>query len=221
MNLFDDTGSDALEEAGKVYGVVVGVVSNIDDDEKLGRVKVDLPWREEEGGDETPWARIATLMAGNNRGSWFLPEVGDEVLVAFENGEIEHPFIIGALWNGKDKPPGDTGGGKNNIRKITSRSGHEIVLNDDAEGKKEKVEIKTKAGHKIVLDDSSGGEKIEISDKTGKNKLVMDSTANAVSIESGMEIKLKSTKIAVEASGALDLKTDGILTLKGSLVKIN
>lgn len=221
MTLFDESNSDTIEETGKIYGVVVGVVSNTKDDEKLGRVKVDLPWREEEGGDETPWARVATLMAGNNRGSFILPEVGDEVLVAFENGEVEHPFIIGSLWNGKDKPPEKNADGKNNIRKITSRSGHEIIFNDDSEGKKEKLEIHTKAGHKVVLDDTSGGEKIEIVDKSGSNKIVIDTMKKAMAVESGMEIKIKSTKIAVEASGSLDLKTDGILTIKGSLVKIN
>lgn len=240
MSLVDLLSNDRENPEGKIQGVAVGIVTDIKDPEKMGRVKISLPWRGEEG--QSYWARVATFMAGNERGSFFLPEVHDEVLVAFDRGDIDHPYVIGALWNGKDKPPETNEDGKNNIRKITSRSGHEFIFDDNAEEKKEKVEIHTnaghtvlmddaqgkekidiqsKAGHKIVLDDASGGEKIEIADKSGSNKIVIDTMKKAIAVESGMEIKIKSTKIAVEASGTLDLKASGILTIQGSLVKIN
>jgi len=219
MNLLDALSRDE-EESGKIYGVVVGVVSNTEDEEGLGRVKVDLPWRGE-AGDESHWARVATLMAGNGRGSFFIPDVRDEVLVAFEHGDIEHPYIIGALWNGVDKPPESNADGKNNIRKIKSRSGHEIIFNDDDTAKKEKIEIHTKAGHKVVLDDSSGQEKIEIIDKTGSNKISIDSVQNSINIESAMQLKIKANVVEIEGTSSLTLKSNAALMIQGLPVKIN
>ena len=220
MSLLDALNRDQREENGKIYGVVVGVVSNTKDEEGWGRVKVDLPWRGE-GGDESHWARVATLMAGNGRGTFFLPEVGDEVLVAFDHGDVNHPYVIGALWNGVDKPCETNADGKNNIRKIRSRSGHEIVFNDDTEQKQEKVEIKTNAGHRIVLNDSAGQEKIEIVDKTGSNKIGIDSVQKSISIESAMQLKIKANVVEIEGTSSLTLKSNAVLTIQGLPVKIN
>ncbi|HEY9664289.1 MAG TPA: phage baseplate assembly protein V, partial [Allocoleopsis sp.] len=167
MSLYELLKTESTQIGAKMEGVFIGIVTNNKDPEGLGRVKVKFPAREGEG--ESYWARIATLMAGQARGTFFLPEVNDEVLVAFEQSNINHPYILGCLWNGEDKPPDKNEDGKNNIRTIRSRSGHQITFNDDADGKKEKLEIQTKGGHRIVLDDASGSEKIEIKDKTGKN----------------------------------------------------
>jgi len=111
-----------------IHGVVVGIVTNNKDPEDLGRIKVNFPWRGIQ--DESIWARIATLMAGQDRGSYFLPEIGDEVLVSFEHGDIHQPYVIGSLWNGQDKPPETNSDGKNNNRLIKSRSGHKFIFND-------------------------------------------------------------------------------------------
>jgi uncharacterized protein involved in type VI secretion and phage assembly len=253
-------GQEGLEDQ-HVYGVVIAVVTSNQDPEGLGRIKINFPWRGEK--DESYWARIASPMAGNERGMVFYPEVDDEVLVAFEHGEINQPYVIGALWNGKDKPPETNSDGKNNIRMIKSRSGHEIIFNDDdssgkekieinTKGKhqillddtsgqekieisskgehkillddssgKEKIEISTKGKHKILLDDSSGQEKIEIADKTGSNKIKIDSNQNSIDIESAMKLKIKSNMIEIEGTASLTLKSDADLTIKGSIVKIN
>lgn len=220
MNMFDmSQASEDQETGGKIKGVGVGVVTNNKDPQGMGRVKVRFPWRENQ--DESHWARIATLMAGKDRGSFFLPEVGDEVLVAFEREDIRHPYVIGGLWNGQDKPPETNSDGKNNIRKIKSRSGHEIIFNDDQEAKKEKVEIHTKAGHKVVLDDAAGSEKIEVRDKSGSNFIVIDSVQNSVTIESTAQLKIKSQKIDIEAGATMTLKASGALTIQGAIVKIN
>jgi uncharacterized protein involved in type VI secretion and phage assembly len=160
-------------------------------------------------------------MAGKERGSFFLPEVNDEVLVAFEKQDVRFPFVLGVLWNGQDKPPETNSDGKNNIRKITSRSGHEIIFNDNHEQKKERIEIHTKAGHQIVLDDAAGSEKIEIKDKTGANSIVIDSTKNSMALESTLDLTIKSQKISIEAGAALTLKAGATLTVQGTLVKIN
>jgi uncharacterized protein involved in type VI secretion and phage assembly len=214
---------DALREddksVGKVLGVVAGIVTDNQDPDGLGRVKVKFPWLSD--NNETDWARISTLMAGGERGSFFLPEVEDEVLVAFEHGNINRPYVIGALWNAVDKPPETNSDGKNNIRKIRSRSGHEIIFDDNKSDGQEKVEIHTKAGHKIVLDDSIGQEKIEIVDKTGSNSIVIDSVQNSIAISASLQVKIKAAVVEIEADSMLTIKAGAILTLQGSLVKIN
>jgi uncharacterized protein involved in type VI secretion and phage assembly len=199
------------EESTK--GVAVAVVTNNQDPEKLGKIKVKYPWRNTE--DESYWARIMTFMAGNDMGGYFLPEVGDEVLVAFENGDIDHPIILGLLWSGKMKPPETNSDGKNNRRLIKSRS-----------------------GHLIILDDKNGSEKIEVIDKSGKNLLRIDTATNTIEITSNQDIKLKapngkisldclqlemkaSTSAKLEANASLDLKATGNTTLKGAMVMIN
>lgn len=204
MSLVDLLNEDSEDQSGQIQGVVIGIVTDNKDPEEMGRVKISFPWRGET--DQSEWARVATLMAGNDRGLFFLPEVEDEVLVAFDRGEMRHPYVVGTLWNGVDKPPETNTDGKNNIRKIKSRSGHEIIFTDDHEQKKEKVEIHTNAGHKILLDDSSGEEKIEIVDKTGNNKMIFDSAQNSINIESAMQLKIKADVVEIEGTSSINLK---------------
>ena len=219
MNMLDIFQDSREARENRIWGVVIGIVTNNQDPDAMGRVKVRFPWRDD--GDESYWARIATLMAGDDRGCFFLPEVGDEVLVAFDHGDIHHPYILGALWNGVDTPPETNADGKNNIRKIKSRSGHEIIFDDNQEQMKEKIEVHTKAGHKILLDDSAGQEKIEIVDKTGSNSIKIDSVQNSITIESAMQLKLKSQMIEIESGTMMSIKAGATLTIQGALVKIN
>jgi uncharacterized protein involved in type VI secretion and phage assembly len=160
----------------KIYGVVAGIVMNNKDPDKMGRVKVKIP--RISGDEESNWARIVSFMGGKERGAFFLPEVDDEVLVAFEYGDINMPYIIGSLWNGIDKPPEENANGKNNIRIIKSRS-----------------------GHIIKLDDTENNEKIEIVDKTEKNIIILDTKNNTISIKSDKDIELSAPngKISFEA----------------------
>ncbi len=204
----------------RITGVVVGIVTNNQDPDGNGRVRLNFPWRGGEEG-ESYWARVASLMAGNERGIVFFPEVGDEVLVTFEQGDINHPYIIGALWNGTDRPPETNSDGNNNIRKIKSRSGHEIIFNDDDQAGQEKIEIHTNSGHQIVLDDSTGQEKIEIVDKTGNNKITIDSVQNSINMESAMQLTIKSNIVEIEGTSSLTLKSSAVLTIQGMPVKIN
>ncbi|MGB3368197.1 MAG: phage baseplate assembly protein V, partial [Acidaminobacteraceae bacterium] len=135
MNSF--SGSDINQH--KIYGVMVGEVTNIQDPDKIGRVKVKMHDLYEDL--ETDWIRVVSLYAGKDRGNFFLPEVGDEVLISFKNGNIDTPFVIGSLWNLTDKPPEENSDGKNNIKMLKTRSGHTVTL-DDTEGK-ENINIKT------------------------------------------------------------------------------
>lgn len=218
MSILDALGNGD-KAVGKIYGIACGIVTNNKDPEKLGKLKIKFPWLSDD--NETDWIRMTTLMGGGGRGGFFLPEVGDEVLVAFEHGDINRPYVIGALWNGVDKPPEDNSDGQNNIRKITSRSGHEIVFNDDDTAKQEKIEIHTKAGHKIVLDDSADQEKIEIIDKSKNNKVVIDSFQNSINIESAMKLSIKANIVEIEGTTSLTLKSNSVLTIQGLPVKIN
>jgi len=138
-------------DRGRIYGAVVGVVSNIDDPNSMGRVKVRFPWLKED--DESRWARLVSFMAGPNRGAVFRPEVGDEVLVVFEHGDMRFPYVLGAVWNGKDAMPSERGSdSSNDVRVIKSRSGHTLVFDDTAGG--EKVTIKDKNGNTLELSSS-------------------------------------------------------------------
>jgi uncharacterized protein involved in type VI secretion and phage assembly len=201
------------EGDGRFFGVTVGVVTNNQDPDNLGRVKVKFPWLSDE--DESHWARVLTPMAGNDRGLYFLPEVDDEVLVAFEHGRAEFPYVLGALWNGKDKAPESNDDGKNNMRTLKSRS-----------------------GHIIRLDDTDGSEKIEILDKSGKNSVVISTADNTITVAadaditvqsgsgklilSGNGIEIKSqTDVKIEASANMDLEAGGQMNVKGSMVNIN
>lgn len=209
MSLFDQ------EQRGDnhIYGVVVGQVTDNKDPQHLGRVKLKFPWWSD--SDKSNWARIANFMAGSERGAFFLPEVGDEVLVAFEHGNINRPYVIGALWNGKAKPPADNADGKNNLRFIKSRS-----------------------GHIIRLDDTENAEKIEIIDKTGDNSITIDSKENTITIESAKDVVIQAPQgrisldaqnieitstadTKVEAETTLDIKASANLTIKGQMVNIN
>ncbi|HII02545.1 TPA: phage tail protein [Methanosarcinaceae archaeon] len=197
----------------RIFGVVVALVTDNKDEEEQGRVKIKFPWMGDEAGEA--WARLATLMGGKDRGMVFYPEVDDEVLVVFEQGNINYPYVIGALWNGKDKPPEKNSDGKNNIKMIKSRS-----------------------GHTIIIDDKEGKEKIEIIDKSKKNKICIDSSKKKISMEcegdielsaakgkvsiKAKEIEIKSSSSAkIEASAGMDLKASGIMKIKGSMVNIN
>ena len=212
----------------QIPGVVLALVKSTKDPDGLGRVQITFPWRGTEEDEELHWARLATIMAGNERGTFFYPDVDDEVLVAFEHGDIDSPYIIGALWNNQDKPPEENSEGENNIKMI-----------------------KTRSGHTIKLDDTDGSEKIEIIDKTEENKISIDSANNKISIEcsgdiellasdgkiiiDATEIEIKSSitvkakdieikpsgKVKIEASGQMDLKTSATMNIKGSAVNIN
>lgn len=131
----------------RTYGVVTAEVIDRDDGEGQGRVKVRYPWM----GDDSDgyWAPVATLMSGGGRGAWFMPEVGDEVLCAFDQGETAHPFIVGFLWNGEQRPP-ETDPQR---RVIRSRNGHEIALHDPdpAQGDTGSVEVADAHGNRVKL----------------------------------------------------------------------
>ncbi len=184
---------DREERDSKIYGVVSAIVTNNKDEDGMARVKVKFPWLAEE--DESYWARIVTFMAGNERGSYFIPEVDDEVLVAFENGDINYPYILGSLWNGKDKPHEKNEDGKNDLRVFKSRS-----------------------GHKVIFDDKKDSEKITIIDKTEKRKIVFDVKEKLIEIkneEADGKIKIYSkSDIEIKGDAKIDIIAKDNITIK-------
>lgn len=211
--MIPDERQDAATGIG---GVVVGTVADNDDPQGMGRVKVTFPWRETD--DESHWARTATPMAGSDMGMYFLPEVGDEVLVAFEHGDMRFPYVVGSLWNGSQKPP-QQNEGNNDVRMVRSRSGHEVVLDDAAQ--EGKVEIATNAGNTITLDDSTGSEKITIEDSGGTNALTFDAVSGTLSIEGGTKLELTATNIEIKGDANVSVEASGVLELKGAMIKLN
>jgi uncharacterized protein involved in type VI secretion and phage assembly len=218
--------------------VWAAVVTDNVDPEKLGRVKVTYPWRDAD--DESYWARVAVPMAGPERGTYFLPEVDDEVLVAFENGDIHYPYVLGALWNGTDKPPEDNASEANDVRVIRSRSGHELSFDDadgaskvelttggghrlvldDADGAST-VELATAGGHRLTMDDTAGSESITMADKSGANRVVLDTATSAVEVSAGGTLTVSAPVLELSGDGNVTVEAGGILTLKGGMVMIN
>lgn len=173
---------------GRWYGVYPALVSDIKDPDGQGRVKVTLPWSPDTGGGRyDTWARLATFMGGNNRGSWFIPDVSDEVLVAFEAGDPRRPYVVGALWNGRDRAPESMDGAGNNFKKVLrSRNGVKITL-DDQDGQ-EKLILETPGGQKVTLKDGPGT--VE----------VVDSNGNSVKLEPAGITVTASAKVTINAS---------------------
>lgn len=195
-------------------GVVPALVTNNNDPEKVGRVKLKYPWLDDQL--ESNWARVVGVGAGNGRGIYDLPEVNDEVLVAFEYGDFNRPYVIGGLWNKKDKPPEDVvQGGKVEKRIIKTREGHIIRLTDDAAGQKIEI-IDCKNGTTITLD--ANAKKLEIKNQGGINietqgNMTLKATGS-LNIESTGALTVKSSSTAkVEASATMDIK--------GAIVNIN
>ena len=198
--------------SSKIYGVITGIVTNNQDPDELGRVKIKIP--RISGEDESNWARVISFMAGKDRGAFYLPEVDDEVLVAFECGNINMPYIIGSLWNGEDVPPETNSDGENNIRIIKSRSGHIIKL-DDTDGE-EKIEIVDKSENNMIIIDTKN-EKISIK----SNKDIEISAPNGTIIMDAKDIEITSSASTKIEASSVDLEASGNTNIKGATVNIN
>jgi hypothetical protein len=228
-HLLKDQGGAAGN--GRIYGVVVGIVTNNSDPSQLGRVKVMLPHLGASPPAESNWCRMISFggggLPGMGSGIYYIPEVGDEVLVAFEHGDPNYPYVLGTLWNQIAMPPPPTGGAFLMGPKVARRV------------------IRSRSGHEITLNDAPGKESISIVDKTMLNKFEIDSTKQSltisvmgdvvidclnfkvkskanVEIEALAKASLKGTAaFSAESSGILKIKAATMLGLEGSAVKVN
>ena len=217
-----------------VPGVVIGLVTDNSDPDDLGRVKVKFPWLSDDF--ETWWAPVTQLGAGSERGMFFLPEVNDEVLVAFNHGDIRQPVIIGQLYNGVDKPKdardhidGTSGGVKK--RSITSKLGNSIEFHDDSS--KKGIDVTTAGGgYKITLDETntsilvSSDGTIEIQ---GAGDITIKSSSGSLTLEAAQALELKAatgvkidggTQAEVKAAAGLTLDGGAMVQVKGASVQL-
>lgn len=171
----------------KYPGVVPGIVKNLADPQGLGRI--ELQFNKIPDAIRSSWARVAAPMAGNNRGAFLMPEIDDEVLVAFEDGDFDHPYIVGFLWNGVDVPPETT----NQNRVIKTPGGHELRFEDTAGQKK--VILKSEGGHRVEIDDSA--QTITVRANSGNQSIVLDDATQSVTIRGGGRMVKMSTGLIV------------------------
>jgi len=185
-----------------INGVVVAIVTDNNDPNNTARVKLKFPWLDD--SYESDWARLAQLGAGPNSGALWIPEVNDEVLVAFEHGDIRRPFVVGQLYNGVDKPNEGSGlfdNGKVKRRGLISRKGHKFIFFDDD----------NKKGIAIISED--GNFKISLNET---KKEIHIKSSEKITVESGKDMVLKSgADLNIEAQQGITLKAGAKLTLKG------
>jgi uncharacterized protein involved in type VI secretion and phage assembly len=216
-------------------GIVIGQVSDNNDPEKLGRVKLTLPWLSDDY--VSAWARTVQAGAGKDRGTLIVPEVGDEVLVMFEQGDLRRPYVLGGLYNGVDLPdskgidPIDSGSGAVNRRSIVSRKGHRIDLLDQ-DGQHEGVTLASGDGKlSVTLDATSttitvhadGTVKIE-----GSQGITIDSSSAKLELKGGEvsvtatgNLQLKGANTTLEGSAQTEVKGGAMCSVSAAMVKIN
>ena len=228
MGLMDDIFTAAIPASAQNFsgGLVRGIVKENWDSKHPGKVKVEM-FLGEDGVNVTGWIPVMTPYAGEKFGYYSLPEVGSEVIVGFTLGDRNCPIVLGCLWNTKSPPPDDTAKDKNEIKRMKTKGGCEIIITDTKD--KQKIEIKTSKGTGILLDDENG--KIAVNDKDKKNAITIDSKAGAITIEADKKITLKaggsdigvfdgSGKSVKLNSGKIELSAQSDLNAKGQNVKL-
>ncbi|MGH9067948.1 MAG: VgrG-related protein [Acidimicrobiales bacterium] len=215
-----------------VPGVVPGVVTDVKDEQSEGRVKVKFPWLDDDY--VTDWVRTVQIGASSGYGFLVLPEVNDEVLVAFEQGDLGRPYVIGNLYNGVDKPKApattvDSGTGKVDERRLMSRLKHEVLFLDGTS--KSGITIRTGDDKESIVIDAkemsvtikATGE-VVIQGKTvtvkGQEKISLQAAEIAIQAKGKLAMSAEG-QASVQAQGELQLSSSGITSVKGSLVKIN
>ncbi len=222
-------GAGPQSQRALINGVVIALVTNNNDPDGRGRVKVKFPWLDEQL--ESDWMRVAAPGAGKDRGFYLIPEIDDEVLVAFEHGDIHSPYILGGLWNGKDGAP------KKSDQVVASGLVNERIW-------------QSRSGHLVMLGDKDGKEQIVIRDKTGNNEIIIDSKENTITInvagdytvaskgaisttsdkttdmtskghltlkaDGGSNVTVQGTKIVIKGQSTVDIQASGNLTLKAN-----
>jgi uncharacterized protein involved in type VI secretion and phage assembly len=172
---------------GLFHAAQLAVVEDLQDPDSLARVQVRLLGSDGVNGHDGPvWARVACPFAGDNRGTFFIPEVGDEVLVTFILGDPRFPVVVGGLWNGSAKAPAAISSGKNLLKVIRSKNGVKVTL-DDHDGQEQFI-AETPGGQKITLKDGPGAVTIE------------DSNGNSIKLETAGITVTASAKVTVNAS---------------------
>jgi len=208
---FYDTlfSGEKLGKEQKTAGITTGEVKENWNKEYPGMVKVEF-FLGEQGKTLTGWLRVVQSYAGNGYGAYWLPEVGDEVVLGFNQGDANRPYVLGSLWNNVDKLPPNTATEKNHVKRVKTKGGHEIVFEE--EKGKERLEIHTPKNLKLTMNDEK--QTITIQDEAGDNLLQIDSKNNKIIVTAKDSFKL-------EAGGKSSLEMDaGQATLKADNITI-
>lgn len=217
----------------RLSGVVSGIVSSVSDPANLGRIQVQFDWMD--GTPQSYWARVAAPMSGGKRGAFFMPELNDEVLVSFDQGEVSNPYVVGYCWSNADQPPF---GANLKQRGIMTVLGHQLLFNDDPsvnsillstpssyaltlDELNKKITLSTANGVSIELDDPEAGDpKISLTLPTG-NSVVLDSTGLTATIATGevtvTALSATITAPAVTIDAAMTTVT-GVLNVAGTVI---
>jgi uncharacterized protein involved in type VI secretion and phage assembly len=200
---------------GRIFGVAVAQVIDNTDLHGLGRVQLSLAWLP---GYE-PWARVGVLAGGSSRGTFFIPQIDDEVLVAFEHGDIRQPYVIGGLWNGQDHPPCTAPEDARNKQMIRSSGGHEILIDDGART----ITIKATSGHKITIDQ----DRIELKASDGNATLIVEQ-GGVITVHAETRLSLdaptltlRGDQVEVEGRNTMRVRGGSLCSIDADLVTIN
>jgi uncharacterized protein involved in type VI secretion and phage assembly len=153
-------------------------------------------------------------MAGNDRGFYALPEVGDEVALIFERGDMRFPCVVGAVWNGKNTPPGSNSDGKNDVRVFKSRKGHVFEFNDSTDAPSVTVSLSDQK--KVVIDQNG----IRLDDNSG-NTLKISTQDGSISIVASGTLSLQGNSVSIVSQGTLSISASATLSVSGTTVNIN
>lgn len=202
-------------------GVAVAIVTGTDDPQGLGRVKLSFPWLSADY--ESHWARVAAPGNGPSRGTVWIPEVNDEVLVAFEGGDSQHPFVLGGLWNGVDTPPPiEVKDGKLQGRHLVSRDGNQVYLWDKSDNSS--LGLKTQ-GDEVVFHLSRTDKELK---GTSQGKIVLTAQGDIeitatgkvmISGDGGVEVS-SSAQAKLTGSAGVEVSTSGVAKVSGSQVQL-
>lgn len=238
FDMFDEISERQITrtETGdeRIIGVAVGIVTENYDKDMPGKLCISIPVRDKEA-NTLKWIKNTAPYSGNSWGQYFLPEVGDQVLLAFEYGNIEKPYVIGAIPKDNDRFLTSSFDEHNQFKRIVTKYGNEIVFEDhkEGEGEKDKITISTsKQSHKILMDNEN--KKIIVSDKENNCRVEMLTEKGEVKLNAAKKLKItvgdgikinmdgesgaisiKAKKVSIEASESLNLKTDGTANLAG------
>ena len=214
---------------------LVGIVTNNQDPEGMGRVRVRFPTltpQEDGSGHESNWARVVAIGAGRDRGFHCLPEIEDEVLVGFEHGDIHRPYVIGNVWNGEDAPPDAVedavNRGKVRLRTLRTRTGHQLqFVEEDQSASQAGISLETASGAQVSLNDSTGtitiqtknGHRLSFSDSRGEIKL-QSRGGHEIALNDAMQVlRIHSTgSLSLDAATAVNIQALGPINLRGAMV---
>jgi uncharacterized protein involved in type VI secretion and phage assembly len=189
----------------RYYGVAEALVVDVKDPEGENRIQVKFPWFDD--AMVTEWCRVAYFYAGNGYGSVFVPEVGDEVIIAFVHGDMRLPIVLGGLYNGVDKPPSARSQSVDQ-KLIRTKGGHELLFDDSSS--EQRVRATTNGGHVVDMDDT--GQSVTIS-STGGHEAVLDDAGMKASVTSagGHSVELDDTgqKVTVKTAAGQSVVLDG------------